>query len=98
MAAVWLCDAGAGLQVAVKWLDRFDPIIQRRFALEVQTMSRIVHPRVVTVLDSGVAEGRPYLVMEYIEGVDLRVYAAKLRLRPPGERAVELRRIGIQLC
>ncbi len=36
--------------------------------------------------------------MEYVEGVDLRVYAEKLRLRPPAERAAEVRRIGAAIC
>ena len=35
-------------------------------------MARVHHPNVVAVHDYGVVDGRPFLVMEYIEGGDLR--------------------------
>ena len=35
-------------------------------------MARVHHPNVVQVHDSGTVDGRPYLVMEYVEGGDLR--------------------------
>lgn len=42
-----------------------------RFNKEARTMAKITHPNVVKVLDVGVADGRPYLVMEYHPSVDL---------------------------
>ena len=43
-----------------------------RFEREAQLMARISHPNVVAVFDVGVAEGHHFLVMEHIEGGDLR--------------------------
>jgi serine/threonine protein kinase len=39
---------------------------------EAELMAPLDHPHVVKVLDSGIRAGRPYLVMEYVEGVSLR--------------------------
>ena len=43
-----------------------------RFRREAELMARVHHPNVVAVHDYGVVDGRPFLVMEYIEGGDLR--------------------------
>ena len=43
-----------------------------RFRREAELMARVAHPNVVTIFDFGTAEGRPYLVMEYVEDGDLR--------------------------
>jgi tetratricopeptide (TPR) repeat protein len=43
----------------------------RRFAREVKALSALDHPHVVRVLDTGQDRGRPYLVMELIEGQTL---------------------------
>lgn len=41
----------------------------RRFDREIDLVSNLRHPLIVTVFDSGItSEGDPYLVMEYIEG------------------------------
>jgi tRNA A-37 threonylcarbamoyl transferase component Bud32 len=43
-----------------------------RFRREADITSRLRHPHLVTVSDFGTApEGQPYLVMEYLEGIDL---------------------------
>jgi len=44
--------------------------LRRRFEAERQILASLSHPHVAQVFDSGVIEeeGRPYLVMEYIEG------------------------------
>ncbi len=63
-------------KVAIKFLARAagDPPeeYERRFRREAELMARISHPNVVTIFDFGTADGRPYLVMEYIEDGDLR--------------------------
>ena len=62
--------------VAVKFLTRTagDPPheYEVRFRREAELMARVSHPNVVTIFDFGTVEGRPYLVMEYVEGGDLR--------------------------
>ena len=42
-----------------------------RFRIEAKAAARIDHPNVVAVHDSGEVDGAPYLVMQYVEGVDL---------------------------
>ena len=65
-----------GRRVAVKILSpasRGDAIDQiARFRHEAELMAGIQHSNVVPVHDSGTVDGRPFLVMEYIEGGDLR--------------------------
>lgn len=45
-----------------------------RFAREVDLLSRIQHPNIVTLYDSGVVRGRPYFAMELIEGLPIDDY------------------------
>ena len=47
---------------------------EQRFAREVELVSRLRHPHVVTIFDSGVAAGRPYLSMELIDGLSIDDY------------------------
>ena len=42
-----------------------------RFRIEATAAARIEHPNVVAVHDFGEVDGSPYLVMQYVEGVDL---------------------------
>ena len=46
----------------------------------------------IEIMESGMDD--PDLVMDYIQGHDLRVYAPKLHQRPPAERYEQVRRIG----
>src|SRR3954465_10092267 len=48
-----------------------DPRYLERFRTEATAAARIEHPNVVTVHDFGEVDGAPYLVMQYVEGVDL---------------------------
>lgn len=52
------------------------------FVEEAKLMTRLAHPNVVEVLDFGRGEGGDYfLVLEYVEGVDLGRLAARARAR-----------------
>ena len=54
-----------------------------RFLREAETVARIRHPNVVDVLDVGIENGIPFLVMEYLEGEDLsRLLAREGPLAP----------------
>src|SRR5437870_5642793 len=44
----------------------------RRFELEAKATSVLNHPNILTVHDFGIHEGNPYLVMELLEGNELR--------------------------
>lgn len=74
MASVYLAtQESLGRQVAIKVLSEFgDEHAETRFFTEARTIAALNHPRIVTVFDVGhLADGRPYLSMEYLEGGDL---------------------------
>ena len=53
----------------------------RRFHIERQVLANISHPNVAAVLDGGTtSEGLPYLVMEYVAGVDIMTHAKEKKL------------------
>ena len=64
-----------------------------RFAREALALSKLDHPNIVRVIDSGQAEGKPYLVMELVGGRDLLQELYRGPMSP--ERAVPV--LG-QLC
>ena len=43
----------------------------RRFQREVEAVAHLSHPNIVVAHDADVADGVPYLVMEYVDGTDL---------------------------
>lgn len=50
-------------------------IIARRFQAERQILARLQHPHIATLYDGGTTDdGRPYLVMEYIDGSRIDTY------------------------
>ena len=47
--------------------------VVQKFRQEVEALSRIDHPGIVGIIDSGeLPNGRPFIVMQYVEGVTLR--------------------------
>jgi eukaryotic-like serine/threonine-protein kinase len=48
-----------------------DPIVRRRFADEANAAARIAHRNVVTIYDTDVADGDPFIVMECLPGLTL---------------------------
>ncbi len=84
-------------QVAVKILAEHlsdDERFVARFRREALAVARLIHPNIVQVYDSGVDDGRHYIVMEYVAG---RSGAQILQRHGPvdAETAAE---IGIQAC
>jgi serine/threonine protein kinase len=75
MATVYLAeDSDTGHPVALKVLRRELTAIlgATRFQREIEILTRLRHPRIVPVLDSGDAGDRLYYVMPYISGQSLR--------------------------
>jgi serine/threonine protein kinase len=63
--------------VAVKVLQEdysTNPKFVRRFQIEAKAASALQHPNIVRVYDYGQADGKYYIVMELVEGTDLRCY------------------------
>src|SRR5262249_48440251 len=64
-----------GKLVAIKFLHASyanDSEFLARFERETRVMSKLAHPLCVSVVDFGVWQGTPYLVMEYVSGRTLR--------------------------
>jgi serine/threonine-protein kinase len=82
-----------GRQVAVKFLSEemaASRDLVKRFEREITAMRRLAHPHVVGVIDSGVEEGVPFLVMEFQSGRPLSRLLDRAAL--PGARAVGIAR------
>jgi len=56
--------------VALKMLPKTtgDDRAVQRFYREVKSAAKLIHPNIVTAFDAGVHDGKPYLVMEYVDG------------------------------
>jgi serine/threonine protein kinase len=70
-----------------------DPAFAERFAREARALARLTHPRIVGVHDFGESGGLFYLVMEFVDGVNLRGLLRRGRLEPE-----EALRIVPQVC
>ncbi|MGD0360892.1 MAG: serine/threonine-protein kinase [Bryobacteraceae bacterium] len=67
--------------VAIKIVQDSDPATVRRLRQERQILAGLEHPHIARLLDGGTtADGRPFLVMEYVAGVPVDRYVAAARL------------------
>lgn len=58
--------------------------ILRRFRLERRILASLTHPNIARLLDGGVTpDGRPFFVMEYVEGMPVDRYCEERRLSVP---------------
>ena len=98
MAEVYLADdLLLGREVAVKVLHAqfaADPAFIQRFRHEAQAAANLNHPNIVNIYDWGNEGDQYYIVMEYVEGRDLKeILRSEGRLLP--ERAAE---IAAEVC
>lgn len=66
----------------------------RRFQNEAQAVALLSHPNIVSIYDVGEENGLPYLVMEYVEGDNLKEFIRSKGALSPSEVV----NIGIQVC
>src|ERR1041384_422173 len=98
MGEVYLAtDTILGRRVALKVLPAFvsnDPERLRRFTQEARAASRLSHPNVCVVHEIGETDdGRPFIAMEYVEGVTLRQ-----RIRNQAVKLNDVLDIAIQIA
>jgi len=76
MGAVFLAhDRETQTRVAIKVLSSeygFDQLAEQRFQKEARLLAEVQHPNVANLLDLGIHEQTRYLVMELVEGIDLK--------------------------
>ena len=84
---------GAVYKVRQKNLDRIvalkiflyrpnDPEVAARFQREAHVLAKLNHPNIVTVHDFGIREHTHYLIMEFVDGVNIRQLTAEEQLAP----------------
>ena len=76
MGEVWLAARADALyegEAAIKLLRNTGDAtrLTARFSRERQALARLAHPGIARLLDAGVAQGQPYLVLEYVRGTPL---------------------------
>jgi serine/threonine protein kinase len=82
---------GLGREVALKVLPSHlaaDPSFSERFSRESRALAGLSHPNIVAVHDAGVVGEHHYILMEYVDGADLRKLVKEERLEP--EQAFEI--------
>jgi TolB-like protein/Tfp pilus assembly protein PilF len=89
-------DTRLGRRVALKFVPEqstADPDSLGRFLREARAASALNHPNICTIHDIGEHDGRPYIVMERMEGETLDRLVSRGAL--PADRAIDL---GIQIA
>ncbi|MCP5476363.1 MAG: serine/threonine protein kinase [Rhodanobacteraceae bacterium] len=85
MGSVWLArrdDQQFDQRVAIKFVaSGMGADWEKRFRVERQILARLQHPHIARLLDGGAEDsGRPYLVMEYVDGEPLNTYCDQRQL------------------
>jgi serine/threonine protein kinase len=70
-----------------------DPEAQARFEREAKVIASLRHPNIVQVLDFDIAEGHPYIVMEFLRGPSLAAYLRELDSRNEKLQSTQIARL-----
>jgi serine/threonine protein kinase len=70
-----------------------DPELQARFEREAKVVAGLRHPNIVQVFDFDIAEGHPYIVMEYLRGPSLAAYLRELNSRDENLQPAQIARL-----
>jgi serine/threonine-protein kinase len=84
---------GIGRRVAIKFLHAdlaADPGLRQRFEREAKAMSQLHHPHCVPVIDFGLIDDAPYIVLEFVPGESLTHLIARGPI--PQKRAIAIMR------
>jgi len=97
MGEVYLAeDTKLSRKVALKFLPvnlSSDEALKTRFTTEARATAKLNHPNIITIHEVGEHDGRPFFVMEYVEGKPLSEIIGSEGL--PYDRAVD---ITLQIC
>ncbi len=84
MGVVWLAEReDTATLVAIKFLPHagLSPARRERFAREIKTLGKLKYPLIARLYDAGtLADGTPWFVMEYVEGLPFTVYCRERKL------------------
>ncbi|MEG3626564.1 SAV_2336 N-terminal domain-related protein [Streptomyces poriticola] len=94
---VWLAeDTVGGRTVTVRLHAAVtDRAARDAFLRDARRLRQLGHPNVVAVLDAGVADGTPYVVMEHLDGIGLNILTRRSGDRLPAPLIVS---VGAQLA
>jgi len=73
---------------------RENPKVLENFLQEARVAAAINHPNIVTIFDTGAEGVEPYIVMEFVDGVNLK----ELLEKSPSMPIADLIRIAVQVC
>jgi serine/threonine protein kinase len=88
-------DARLGRRVALKFLSEEltgDPEATRRLEREAKTIAALSHPHICTIYEVDEHDGSPFIVMERVDGPNLKQHMAKATLA-----TAEIARIALQI-
>jgi serine/threonine protein kinase len=64
-----------------------------RFGREAKVAGKVNHPAMTHVIDFGVEQGTPYIVMEYVDGMELAEFIERHGAMPPRQAVAVMRQI-----
>jgi serine/threonine protein kinase len=65
---------------ALKQLNIIDDELKKRFDREIAILKELEHKNIVSIIDSGIYEEKPFIVMDYLDGDSLDRIAPKLNI------------------